>query len=718
MQATPTKLLLISSALFGAVALCAQTATPAPATEGDTLRLDDFKVTAATRTEKLASALPVTTSLVNREALDRQLAISSDLGQVLAQTVPSYAPSRQKLTSRGESFRGRDPLYLVDGIPQSNPLRAGNRESLTVDPFFLEKIEVVHGSSAAQGMGATGGLVNFVTRAAPATDGVTSILELNAVTSTRLKDSGYGGKVAALTAARSGKASVVAGATLEHKPFAWDGDGRALGVDNVQGDTLDSDAYSLFVKAGYDLSARHRVELMVNHYDLEQNLNWVSVAGNRSAGLTTTSIAGRPNGLPAHNRITSAALTLTDRELLGGELTVNLFSQDFAATYGASDTTATRNSFRLNGVPTLDQSQVVAEKHGVRSTWVRTFADLGDLGVISGFDYLADETAQLLVLTGRTWVPYTTYAGWSPYLQLEKPFGPLTLSGGIRYEFAELEVDDFRTIESAGSTLVRGGNPSFEEPLFNLGANWRLNSSVTLYGGFAQGFGMADVGRILRAINTPNLDVDNFLNLDPIVTDNWEAGVRLHGEGWRLGWSAFLSTAKLGARLVANPSGIFDVVREKSETYGTELTGEVRLPAKWGRLGGYVAVLEGKSDRNLDGQVDRRLPGVNISAPKVGLYWDKTWTPRFDTRLQSLSLLKRSDPDNLPAGDFQGYTLVDLLANVRVADQQVVSVGIENLLDKRYITYFSQTLTGVNATNDNYYAGRGRTLSVRYRYEF
>ena len=134
--------------------------------DDEVIALDQLTVSAATRTEKLASALPVTTTVVTAEQLDRQFSLSTDLGQALAQFIPSYAPSRQKLTSRGESFRGRDPLYLVDGIPQSNPLRAGNRESVTVDPFFLEKVEVVHGSSAAQGLGATGGIVNYITQRA------------------------------------------------------------------------------------------------------------------------------------------------------------------------------------------------------------------------------------------------------------------------------------------------------------------------------------------------------------------------------------------------------------------------------------------------------------------------------------------------------------------------------------------------------------------------
>lgn len=708
--------LLLSVSLGGAASAADVPPAGAPAATDELIALDRFTVTAATRTEKLASALPVSTTVVSQERLESQLAISPDIGQALAQFIPGYAPSRQKLSSAGESFRGRDPLYLVDGIPQSNPLRAGKRESITVDPFFLERIEAVHGSSAAQGMGATGGLINFVTRSAPATDGTTSALELAGVTSTRFKADGLGGRVAAFTAVRHGAVSLVAGATLEHRPFGYDGDGRPLGVDNVQGETADSDAYSLFLKAGYDFNPRHRVELMVNRFDLRQNLRWVAVAGNRAAGIPTSSRRGQPEGKPAENDVTSAALTFTDHDLLGGELTLNVFSQDFAATYGA--TVSANGTFILNGQPTLDQSRIVAEKQGVRTTWVRTYPAAGDLGLVTGFDYLADETAQVLVLTGRTWVPYTTFVGWSPYLQLEKPFGPVTLTGGLRYEFARLEVADFTTLESAKSTFVRGGKPSFEEPLVNLGANWRLNRQITLFGGFAQGYGMADIGRILRAVNKPGLEVGNFINLNPVVTDNWEAGARLNGHGWQLGWSAYLSTAKLGSRLVANASGIYTVEREKSETYGTEITGSVRLPARLGTFGGYLALLEGRSDRDNDGRVDRRLPGANISAPKLSLHWDRNWTPNFSTRLQSLSLLPRDDPDHIDAGDFNGYTLFDLLATWRVTNRQTVSVGVENLLDHHYIAYYSQTLTGSTATNLNYFAGRGRTLSVRYRCTF
>lgn len=681
------------------------------------LAMERVTVTAATRTEKLASALPVSTTVISTDALERQLAISTDLGNALSQAIPSYAPSRQKLTSSGESFRGRDPLYLVDGIPQSNPLRAGQRESSTIDPFFLERIEVVHGSSAAQGLGATGGIINFVTRRAPDLDGTTQRLELSGTTADGLNDAGFGGKAGYVVATRRGAGFAVAGATVEHTPMAYDGDGRTIGVDNVQGDTLDSDSYDLFAKLGYDFTPRHSLELMVNHFDLEQNLRWVSVAGDRATGLPTTSTRGTPRGEAAENRVTSAALTFTDRELLGGELTVNLFGQDFSATYGASDTPATRNNFRVNGVPTLDQSRITAEKHGLRTTFARTLDEFGGLGLVTGFDYLSDETAQSLILTSRTWVPVTTYQGWSPYAQLEWPLGSLTVHGGVRAEFAQLEVPDFTTIESAGSAFVRGGSPSFEELLFNLGGTWRAHSSVTFFGGYTQGFGMPDVGRVLRGIRQPGLSVDDFIDLQPVVTDNWEAGVRLHGDGWKIGWSAYYSESDLGSRLSANAAGIYSVRRERTEIYGTELTGDVRLPNGWGTLGGYAAVLEGKSDRDGDGEVDLRLPAANITAPKIALYWDRPWTRRFTTRLQSLTLLDRDDPTGNAAADFDGYTVFDLLATLR-AGPGTLTLGVENLLDEQYITYHSQTRSGAEANAFNHFAGRGRTVTLRYQWEF
>ncbi|HLT44170.1 MAG TPA: TonB-dependent receptor plug domain-containing protein, partial [Luteimonas sp.] len=135
----------------------------------------DFdKVTVSASTSRLPdseAALPNTITVITAEQLQEQLAVTRDLSQVLANLIPAFAPSRQKMSSFGESLRGRQPLYMVDGVPQSTPLRDGSRDAHTIDPAMIERIEVIHGANALQGLGASGGIINIITRRAPRRDG-------------------------------------------------------------------------------------------------------------------------------------------------------------------------------------------------------------------------------------------------------------------------------------------------------------------------------------------------------------------------------------------------------------------------------------------------------------------------------------------------------------------------------------------------------------------
>src|SRR3546814_7192801 len=90
---------------------------------------------------------------------------------------PSFSPTRQKLSGSGETLRGRSPLYAINGIPQSTPLRDGSRDGFTIDGFFVDRVEVIFGSNALQGIGGTGGIVNQVTVGAPRSEEHTSELQ-------------------------------------------------------------------------------------------------------------------------------------------------------------------------------------------------------------------------------------------------------------------------------------------------------------------------------------------------------------------------------------------------------------------------------------------------------------------------------------------------------------------------------------------------------------
>ena len=78
-------------------------------------------------------------------------------------------------------------------------------------------------------------------------------------------------------------------------------------------------------------------------------------------------------------------------------------------------------------------------------------------------------------------------------------------------------------------------------------------------------------------------------------------------------------------------------------------------------------------------------------------------------RLQGQHLFEREFEGGDPRNGFEGYTLFDAVGVWR-APFGDVSLGVQNLLDEQYVSYFSDT----QAPTDNlrYFAGRGRTLTL------
>ena len=149
-----------------AVSAAIAIALPAAASAADGIEsgpVEEVMVTAS-RVERPLSTIPNTVTVVNSAELEAQLAVHNDISTVLGNLIPSFSPSRQKMTNAGESLRGRKPLYMIDGIPQSSPLREGGRDGHIIDPAAIERIEVLHGANAIHGLGASGGIINLITK--------------------------------------------------------------------------------------------------------------------------------------------------------------------------------------------------------------------------------------------------------------------------------------------------------------------------------------------------------------------------------------------------------------------------------------------------------------------------------------------------------------------------------------------------------------------------
>ena len=659
--------------------------------------------------------MPSTVEVIGEAEIAQQTALGSSAVETVATLIPSFSPTRQKLSGAGETLRGRSPLFLVDGVPQSTPLRDDSRDGFTIDPFFIDRVEVIFGSNAIQGVGATGGVVNYVTAAPPA-EGAGPSGRVQAATT--FDDSVFGdsvgGKLAGIIGQDFGRFDLTVGAAYEARGAYYDGAGRRIGVDGTQGELQDSLSWSLFAKAGLDLTADRRLELMVNHFELEGDGDYVMLPGDRDIGLPTTSVRGAAPGVQPSNDVSSAALSYTDANVLGGTLRAQLFAHDYAGVFGGG-TFGTFQDPAIAPVGTLyDQSANNSEKLGFKLDWQGEVAPLPGLSALVGLDALRDTTWQGLILTGRDWVPETRYESLAPFVQLNQRLfdGRLNLSGGLRYETVTLIVDDFETLWSYnGGQQVDGGEPGFEELLSNVSATFEVVPGLKAYGSFAQGFSMADVGRVLRGIDDPGQDVDTFLDISPVITDNYEIGLEYRRGGFDASIAAFRSETDKGARLVL-VNGVFEVAREATEIEGVEVSARYSFSDTL-RMGGAWASLDGRSDTDDDGVVDEDLDGANISPDRLILWAETDLTEAVSLRLQAGRYFEREfpiQPD--PIGDknnFEGYDLVDAVVVWRAGFGDV-SLGVQNLLDEDYISYNSDT---TRPTDDgSYFAGRGRTVTL------
>jgi len=690
---------------------------PSPAEEADIV------VTAA-RTVLPPSALPLTIDIIGKEALDQQIILSGSITDAVAALTPSFSPTRGKLSGAGETLRGRSPLYAINGIPQSTPLRDGSRDGFTIDGFFVDRVELIYGSNALQGIGGTGGIVNQVTVGAPMQEGVSGRVLLQGSTDGDVRSDGFGAKAAGLVQYKADRFDATVGASYERRGVFFDARGRRIGLNLTQGETQTSDAVSLFGRFGYALSPTARLDLMASRYELKGDGEFVAVPGNRLTGVPTTAARGTPPGIPAANRTESVALSLTETDLGGGNFVSQIFFNRSRDTFGGElGPIAAFQDVRIAPVGTLfDQSQNRSRKLGGKISYERAVPGFEDLTAIVGFDALFDTTEQRLIATNRVWVPPTEFRSLAPFAQANlKLFdGLVRLAGGARWENVEIRIGDYTTLATTtnprGGVLVSGGSPKFDDVLLNGGVIVEPAQGIRFYASYAEGFTVPDVGRITRAIGAPGVDLDNFLDISPIISNNREIGAEVKRGPVDASVTYFWSTSSRGQLLVARPDGIFDVQRQRVEIEGLELNLGVAMPIDGLRLSAGYAHILGRSDTNADDRVDTDLDGTNISPDRLNLAasFDRG---RVSARVQTQVYFSRTF-DGLvrdPRNDFGGYTLTDAYLGYQVGPGRII-LSAQNIFNRQYIDYNSD----VRLPTDNlsFFAGRGRNMTLAWDMRF
>lgn len=662
------------------------------------------------------AALPGAVTVLGPEELEAQRPLSVGLGDLLAREVPGLGVTTQSVSNWGQTLRGRNVVVLIDGVPQSTS-RNVLRDLSTLDPEVVERVEVYRGATALYGDGATGGVINILTRTGRSgAPRITAGAQVEA--SLSAPGDGFGSRLLGGAAGATGGWDYAVTGVYRASGLYYDATGAVIPPDpHGQGGLADAESWNVHGKVGLALGPQRRLQFTASTYRFEQDSRYTSdptVGAEEPGSVRSRAVEGLELSEPPGTQNTLASLDYFHGGVLGGVLHAQVYARDYTTRFAPWDARS------YLGV--VAQSFVESTKLGGRLD-VETALPLGVSGskVVWGLDLVREETGQPLTVydaqvydesggrvftaTGDVldWVPPIRQLQVAAFAQVElRPVERLALRAGLRHEQARVEVDDFSTV--VGNS-VTGGMLTYAPLLLNAGVIVDATASLQAFAGFAQGFSLSDVGRVLRgAADGLSLEA---MNVQAQTVNNLEAGLALTQPTFEAAITGFYNTSELGTTLDAQ----LNVVRSPERVYGVEMAADAR-PLAGLSVGGVFNWTEGENDADRD-RVFLALDGFRIQPWKLSAYGQYGQGP-WSVRLQALhsGSRERAFQDGVAYGGrlVEAYTVVDVLASYRIGPG-VARAGVANLLNADYFPAISQLLP---SGNPSFTAARGATLTVGY----
>lgn len=662
--------------------------------------------------------------VITQKEIESYAKLNPDMSVILGLAVPSIGLSSNTTSNRSQTIRGRQILVLIDGVPQSTPLRNTDRDLRTISPYAIERIEVIEGATSLYGNGGAGGIVNFITKKANQNktfSGSTSIA-LSDATSTKNNNT-HGYELNQQFSGRLKQIDYLINGNIIKSGRAIDGEGDYISPRYGLGEVT---TQNLLAKIGYDFNDNNRLEAMYNYYSALQDTDLIAKGGKYLVS-PQQGVIGTKNPL-AENEGTkynhNGYLKFSSKNILENvDLEASVFGQKLYTLFDYRE----HNPKSPRWEETGGQATIKAEKIGARLSIVSklNFTDNIRTNYIIGGDFLIDKTSQPLV-DGRLWVPELKAYNSAGYLQTRTVFYEnLTLKAGVRYDNIHVKVPDYKTIplrKGQQWLAIKGGNLDYDKALFNAALQYKVIEEFTPYVSFSQGLSIYDLGRILRDAKS---DVVSKIETDPVVTNNYEVGFTSQiANNWNFRIAYFWSIAKLGSDLQAGEGGFWEVVRSPQRINGIEIALDGK-PISWATIGGSFSSYEGKMKSNNSSSYDTYMSGLNIAAPKLSLFTtvtpiDHLWLnlyythtskrDRFEPQPNKLGVLVYNEGE----GKVSPIDLFNFNATYQYNKSIQLTLGVENLFDKSYYTSSSMIV----ARDAEYARGNGRyyTLGLSFRY--
>lgn len=657
---------------------------------------------------------------------------AGNIGTILAKTVPGLADSSRTITDFGQTLRGRNALILVDGIPL-NLSRETSRGLSGIDPESIQNIEVIRGSNAIYGGGATGGIISITTKSAGGEPTAKTVVGFQ----TPLTNFSHDALSADIHQYFSGSLNdwdYALDFGYKRTGSSYDASGDRIAPEPSQGDLFDSDAYSIGGKLGYHIDDNQYIQLSANYYTADQDSEYASdpsVAKLPAGSVPAKAIKGLKLADQNQNESQVYNLTYKNKDLLGSNFDSQIYYRDFYTRFNPTDG---RN--QANRANTINQGYQENDVFGSRFTFNTPLHFLGDSSLVWGGDSIREQSEMPLdtfdpeiydqsgglefVKNGNLiYLPELTTRSVGVFAQLKHRFNDQwSAEVGARYEDSFAEVDDFIPLTQANKPnpyTVKGGKVKADAWLYNASVTFSPVEEHSIYASFSQGFQLPDVGLVIRNANT-GFDLGSSF-LEPVKVDNYELG--WNGDFDRISSSlaVFYSTSDLGA--VQSFNNGLSLARTKEEVTGVEGTIDYLTQDEiWG-FGGSATWMKGRETPQGRSE-DQKMTGYRIPPLKLTSYISynpsDTWTNRLQATYWGSQDYRLDGKESFGRYDAKTYTTVDLMSSFDVNAKNNVSIGLENIFNRKYYPLYSQLLRSNN--NMSHLLASGITLKVAYSHKW
>ncbi|OCA78272.1 hypothetical protein BBH99_08940 [Chryseobacterium contaminans] len=649
--------------------------------------LDEVVVTASRLAEHI-DEVPSSITYIGGKTLDQQRQINDNLPSILMQKVPSISPSEESQNNFIAKIRGRNFLVLIDGIPQSTPLRNGGRDLRTIDATAIDHIEVINGATAMYGNGAAGGVINYITKKPKKGRKLNSSTYLNNSLSLVRPNETYGYNIAQVFSGQIGKWDYVLQGKMGHTGVVRSSDGTVVSPFYGLGET---NSYNTLAKIGYQIAPNHHVEVMGNYYRSLQDSKYVGTTGKFGESPAV--------GIPA------------DALINGGTPYNKALHLKYDGQYGKTEANLSLYYEDMNTVfETYNQNY--SDHKGARLNFNTPF-QLGThskISLIYGIDLLKDHTVQK-TLKDELVTPDMNMNNLAFYVQSKVNIGPdWILKGGIRYENIRFKVGDL----IKNGKLTAGENNHSDAFVFNLATRYNKYSYLQPFASFSQGYSIGDVGLILRN-GVPLSKIDPR----PVIVNNLEFGINGKMGVWDYQLIGYYSTSKKGTTFAeTSVPGTYELSQVPQRIYGVEFVANVK-PVQWLTLGTVLGYMDGRQDLKNEGNFKDKLDNSIISPFKINLNADFKLSEKWNVYLQYLHLGGRdvfpAEAYNYGKYPISGYNLVDLQTKYKY-QQFTFLFSINNLLNADYYPIHAEVR---GATNEGryYIKGSGTMASIGIQFD-